>query len=191
MATSKYTELSNKLSALLADSSSNSESRNAIAYSKAEMLVNESELSGEDKAAVIDAMYKAANPTGYYYEQNGIQAGLDAIEEISASEVQKTASQTAEPVQFNLKNLQNLVSDGAIFSVEFIKRSNGELRKMVCRLGVTKHLRGGEKAYDAKQHNLLTVFDMEKEGYRSIPVESIQKLTVNGQAFRFGEVSHG
>ena len=91
----------------------------------------------------------------------------------------------------NLKNLKNLVSDGTIFSVEFIKRSNGELRKMVCRLGVKKHLRGGDKAYDAKHHNLLTVFDMEKGGYRSIPVDAIQRLCVNGQAFSFGEVSHG
>lgn len=87
--------------------------------------------------------------------------------------------------QFNLSNLSNLVSDGTIFLVEFIKRSNGELRKMVCRLGVKKHLRGGSKAYDSKQHNLLTVFDMEKEGYRSIPVDAIQWLSVNGQTFYF------
>ncbi len=56
---------------------------------------------------------------------------------------------------------------------------------MVCRLGVKKHLRGGAKAYDSKQHNLLTVFDMENEGYRSIPVDSIQRLSVNGQTFTF------
>jgi hypothetical protein len=36
-----------------------------------------------------------------------------------------------------------------IFSVEFIKL-NGEHRKMVCRLGVKKHLRGGSLSYDAK-----------------------------------------
>ncbi len=58
---------------------------------------------------------------------------------------------------------------------------------MVCRLGVKKHLRGGSKAYDSKQHNLLTVFDMENEGYRSIPVDSIQRLNVNGQTFNFSE----
>jgi WYL domain-containing protein len=90
--------------------------------------------------------------------------------------------------QFNLSNLSNLVSDGTIFSVEFIKRSNGELRKMVCRLGVKKHLRGGNKAYDSKQYNLLTVFDMEQKGYRSIPVDAIQRLSVNGQTFNFSGV---
>jgi len=87
--------------------------------------------------------------------------------------------------QFNLANLHNLVADGAIFSVEFIKRTDGSLRKMVCRLGVKKHLKGGSKAYDAKAKNLLSVFDMEKEGYRSIPVEAIQRISVHGQTFNF------
>jgi hypothetical protein len=88
---------------------------------------------------------------------------------------------------FNRINLRNLVQDGQIFSVEFIKRTTGELRRMVCRLGVKKHLKGGTAAYDAKEHNLLTVFDMEKNGYRSIPVEAVLSLTVHGQTFRFTE----
>ena len=88
---------------------------------------------------------------------------------------------------FNYQNLSKLVADGQIFSVEFIKRSTGELRKMTCRLGVKKHLKGGSKPYSAKQHNLLTVFDMEKSGYRSIPLESVRKLTVSGQTFTFAQ----
>jgi hypothetical protein len=95
----------------------------------------------------------------------------------------------AEPARtltrFNRANLRNLVQDGQIFSVEFIKRTTGELRRMVCRLGVKKHLRGGTAAYDAREHNLLTVFDMEKNGYRSIPVEAVLSLTVHGHTFRF------
>ena len=86
---------------------------------------------------------------------------------------------------FNLRNLQNLVDDGSIFYVEFIKRTTGELRKMQCRLGVKKHLKGGSKAYDSAAKNLLTVFDMKAEGYRSIPLESIQCLTIGGQTFNF------
>lgn len=93
------------------------------------------------------------------------------------------ANQTV--TQFNLTNLQNLVSDGSIFSVEFIKRTDGSHRKMACRLGVKKHLKGGQKAYNATDKGLLTVFDMEKKGYRSIPVDAIQRLSVNGQVFNF------
>ena len=86
---------------------------------------------------------------------------------------------------FNYSNLSKLVSGGQIFSVEFIKRSTGELRKMTCRMGVKKHLRGGSKAYDSKTKNLLTVYSLDSEGYRSIPVENVQRITVSGQTFSF------
>lgn len=84
---------------------------------------------------------------------------------------------------FTLSNLGKLVSDGKIFHIEFIKRTTGELRKMRCRLGVKKHLKGGNKKYDPTIKQLLTVFDMEAKGYRSIPVEGIRSLTVGGQVF--------
>ena len=86
---------------------------------------------------------------------------------------------------FNRNNLSKLVGDGKIFSLVFIKRSTGTERHMTCRLGVTKHLRGGNRAYDPAQHNLLNVFDMDAKGYRSIPVEAIQRLSVGGQTFEF------
>jgi len=95
---------------------------------------------------------------------------------------------TSNLTQFNHANLRNLVSDGQIFFVEFIKRTDGQLRKMTCRLGVKKHLKGGSKPYSSKAHNLLTVFDMEKGGYRAIPVDAVLKLTVNGQSFNFAGV---
>jgi len=92
---------------------------------------------------------------------------------------------TATLPQFNISNLDKLVSDGQIFYIEFIKRTTGELRKMRCRTGVKKHLKGGNKAYDAKAKNLITVFDMENNGYRSIPAEGVRSLTVSGQHFDF------
>jgi hypothetical protein len=69
-----------------------------------------------------------------------------------------------------------------IFSVEFIKL-NGEHRKMVCRLGVKKHLRGGSLSYDARSLNLLPVFDMEKGEYRMINFDSIINVTVDGVCY--------
>lgn len=70
--------------------------------------------------------------------------------------------------------------EGRIFSLVFVKRTTGEEREMVCRLGVTAHLKGGVKAYDAAAHNLITVFDMVKGGYRSIPVENVLRVKVSG-----------
>ena len=57
---------------------------------------------------------------------------------------------------------------------------------MQCRMGVKKHLKGGDKAYDAKSKGLLTVYDLNAKGYRSIPVENVLRLSVNGQQFQLG-----
>lgn len=74
--------------------------------------------------------------------------------------------------------LQKVGENGKFFTVKFIKRSNGDERVMNCRLGVTKHLKGGAKAYDDSVHRLLTVFDVKSQGYRCIPLESL--LEING-----------
>lgn len=86
---------------------------------------------------------------------------------------------------FNYSNISNLVSGGKIFSVTFIKRTTCEPRDMHCSMGVRKHLKGGSKAYTPKDKNLLSVFDMEAKGYRSISIEAIQRLSVGGQTFNF------
>lgn len=67
-----------------------------------------------------------------------------------------------------------------IFSVKFTKRSTGEERLMVCRTGVTSRLKGGEKAYDAEAHGLITVFDMASNDYRSISTEGVFAFKFNG-----------
>lgn len=78
-------------------------------------------------------------------------------------------------------------TDGKIFYAEFIKRSNGEKRKMLARKGVTKYLKGGEKPYNADDKDLITVFDMQKVDYRSIPKENIQRLSANGKKYKVTE----
>ena len=154
-----------------------SESEKRRRCNAAVQRIQQSQLDKEEQNQVISTIKKAANPTGWHWDSHGIRAGIEALEGIR--ELEPT-------VPFNVRNLHNLVSDGAIFSVEFVKRSDGTLRKMVCRTGVRKHLRGGKPAYDAKSHELLPVFDMEAQGYRSIPVNAIQRLSVGGQTFNFG-----
>lgn len=75
---------------------------------------------------------------------------------------------------------------GEIFYVEFIKRTTGELRKMKARLDVRKHLKGGPTAYNFSDNNLISVFDMDKMDYRSIPYEGIQKLSLGGEKYDIG-----
>ncbi len=80
--------------------------------------------------------------------------------------------------------LQEIVAKAgsSIFSATFIKK-NGDERKMLCRLNVIKHLKGGELAYDAKARNLLPVFDMQKEAYRMISI--LIELKIKGETYKF------
>lgn len=77
-----------------------------------------------------------------------------------------------------VKQLRELVGN-KIFSVSFVKK-DGSLREMNCRLGVTKHLRGGDLGYDAESLNYLTVFDMSKKEYRTINVNTLKSITFEG-----------
>lgn len=75
------------------------------------------------------------------------------------------------------KQIKNLVGN-TIFSVEFTKK-DGTLRKMLCRIGVTKHLKGGQKKYD--YDNLLTVFSLDKKAYRTVNINTLNQIKAKGK----------
>lgn len=81
-------------------------------------------------------------------------------------------------IKARYRDLLKAGENGKFFTVKFTKRSTGEVRVMNCRLNVTKHLKGGEKAYDDTVHRLLTVYDIKAQGYRCIPLESL--IEING-----------
>ncbi len=90
----------------------------------------------------------------------------------------------------NTEQLRTLIKSLAgqkIFSVDFTKRTTGEARTMVCRLGVTKGQSGGELPFDPVEKGLLPVFDMQKKGYRMISLESVTEIRANGEVYRFEE----
>ena len=59
-------------------------------------------------------------------------------------------------------------------TVTFLKK-DGSQRKMNCRMGVTKHLKGGTSTLDAGQY--VTVYDMASAGYRAINRDTIIDAT--------------
>lgn len=71
---------------------------------------------------------------------------------------------------------------GAFFSVSFVK-ADGTLRDMVCRLGVTKGVKGTGMSYDPRDRDLLPVFDVAKDAYRMIRLNTLQRVTVDGKTF--------
>jgi len=75
-------------------------------------------------------------------------------------------------------------SKGIIFSVVFVKRTDNSFRKMVCRTGVKKHLRGGVAPYNFSEMKLLSVFDLQKKDYRSVDLNSIVEVTIRGTHYK-------
>jgi hypothetical protein len=66
------------------------------------------------------------------------------------------------------------------FKVAFIRRGDGQLRVMRCRLGVYKGVKGTGPAYNAPANGLIRVFDMDLKDYRHIPVEGIRRIMIDG-----------
>ena len=68
-------------------------------------------------------------------------------------------------------------TQGKFFTVVFVKK-DGTTRVMNARLGVSKHLKGGQSTLDSAQY--LTVYDMQAEGYRAVNLSTIISVTCGG-----------
>jgi len=79
------------------------------------------------------------------------------------------------------------LEDGRFFTVCFLKRLEDKetgkrmLRVMNCRQRVKKYLAGGPAAYSFREKGLISVFDMQAMGYRSIPIDGLRWIRVDGE----------
>lgn len=76
-----------------------------------------------------------------------------------------------------------LESNGKIFKVVFVKRTTGEVREMVARIGVKKDQTGEGLKFDPLEKGLLTVFDMQKDAYRMINLDTVTELKCLGETY--------
>lgn len=74
-----------------------------------------------------------------------------------------------------------IAQEGKIFTVQFIKKDGSE-RTLTGRLGVTKHLVGGENTV-AHKPEYLTVYDMQKGDYRNVNLDTVMSLRCNGKEY--------
>ena len=87
-----------------------------------------------------------------------------------------------------VKIAEEAKATGKFFGISFIKRTNGEIRDMQCRGHVTKHLKGGELAFNPREKNLLVVWDAtipdNTKAYRMINLDSILRITFEGITYK-------
>jgi len=91
-----------------------------------------------------------------------------------------------EPIESAMEVIKK--SKGKFFSVEFVKRTTGEVRKMNCRTGVTLGVNGIGKAFNDVDKGLVTVWDAQISQFRSIPLANIIKITSQGVEWHYGQI---
>ena len=86
--------------------------------------------------------------------------------------------------KINREDILNLLKENKnlMFSVVFLKK-NGELRPMNCMLGVKKHLKGGKLSYNPGERNNLIVYDLQKDGYRTINLDTLISINMKGEEY--------
>lgn len=97
----------------------------------------------------------------------------------------------------NLETFFEKTEGGKIFTVEFIKRTNGELRTMNCRRGVQKGVKGVGLKFEPAEKDLLVVYDMqkieegkdEKGAFRMINLADLVALRMDGKSYSWDRVS--
>ena len=80
-----------------------------------------------------------------------------------------------------MKVSKTYLDSGRFFSVKFRKK-DGTLRKMLARRGVKKNLQGNPR-YNPADYNLLVVWSVNDEAYRSIHIPSILEVKAAGLTF--------
>lgn len=85
----------------------------------------------------------------------------------------------------SMRELIKSLAGNTIFGVTFIKRGTGEVRDMTCRLDVKKGQTGQGLSFDVVEKGLLPIYDMAKNDYRMINLDTVTELRVKGQVYRF------
>ena len=86
-----------------------------------------------------------------------------------------------------MKNIKNIIEEtksGQIFSAKFIKK-DGTLGKIKAMCGVKKGTNGVGLSFDPLTKNLLPVFDMDKQAFRMINLNTLKQVKIKGKTIKF------
>jgi len=77
----------------------------------------------------------------------------------------------------NKKQAIEIIKSGLFFSAEFIKK-DGSVRTIRARSGVKKYLKPNAKprTYNPTELGYITIFDLDKEDYRLINLQTLTKV---------------
>lgn len=74
-------------------------------------------------------------------------------------------------------------TQGQFFGVYFSTREDGEDKVINGKAGVREGIKGVGKRYRDVLQGLVTVWARNREDFRSIPIEKIDKITMDGEVY--------
>jgi hypothetical protein len=77
-----------------------------------------------------------------------------------------------------------MATGGRMFSLVFIKRSDGGERMITARVGARVGQKKKGLRYCPRDKRLIVVFDMEMLWYRSVPIDGIEAVVIEGRSYR-------
>jgi hypothetical protein len=72
---------------------------------------------------------------------------------------------------------------GRIFTAIFTK-TDGSIRRMNCRKGVTKYLSGGTNKVVDLGNGYIVVYDMKAKGYRTLNLDTVLFIRFNHETYK-------
>ena len=87
-----------------------------------------------------------------------------------------------------VKTIRDIInqSGGHICSVIFVKM-DGTVRKMNFRRKVSKGVNGKGLKYNPSSVGNMVVYDMGADGFRTIKLDNVQSLKVNGKSYNWSK----
>ena len=70
------------------------------------------------------------------------------------------------------------LTNGKFFRVTFVKK-NGEVRSLTGRIKARKYVTGAGLRYDPSDYGLMTVFDVQNDGWRMVNLNTVTELVSN------------
>jgi hypothetical protein len=88
-----------------------------------------------------------------------------------------------------VETIKQIINEGGghICSVVFVKKSTGKVRHMVFRKGVSKGVNGRGLKYNPSSVGNMVVYDMGADGFRTIKLDNVQSLKVNGKSYNWSK----
>lgn len=86
----------------------------------------------------------------------------------------------------NAKRARQVISEtsGRWFTVDFTKRTNGELRTINGRIDAKKYVKGNYYNFEPRNYNLYPVYVASLDEYRLIPLEGVKSIRANKRVYK-------